>query len=59
MVAIASMGQFSDIFRSLRSKRKQHFKSATTGVATKNMRNELNRLVNSVSDPETKKVGFP
>ena len=36
--------------------RKQHFKTATTGVATKNMRNELNRLVNTVSDPNTKKV---
>ncbi|KAL7281344.1 hypothetical protein ACG7TL_004653 [Trametes sanguinea] len=33
-----------------------HFKSATTGVATKNMRNELNRLVNTVSDPETRKA---
>ncbi|PCH43933.1 UTP-glucose-1-phosphate uridylyltransferase [Wolfiporia cocos MD-104 SS10] len=33
-----------------------HFKSATTGVATKNMRNELNRLVNTVSDPTTKKA---
>lgn len=38
------------------SRRKKHFKSATTGVATKNMRNELNRLVNTVSDPTTKKV---
>ncbi|KZT04671.1 UTP--glucose-1-phosphate uridylyltransferase [Laetiporus sulphureus 93-53] len=33
-----------------------HFKSATTGVATKNMRNELNRLVNTVSDSTTKKA---
>jgi len=33
-----------------------HFKSATTGVATKSMRNELNRLVNTVSDPVTKKA---
>ncbi|EMD32141.1 hypothetical protein CERSUDRAFT_88416 [Gelatoporia subvermispora B] len=33
-----------------------HFKSATTGVAVKNMRNELNRLVNTVSDPTTKKA---
>lgn len=49
-----------DLLRSLlpsrRRKRKQHFKSATTGVATKNMRNELNRLVNTVSDPQTRKV---
>ncbi|RPD63993.1 UTP-glucose-1-phosphate uridylyltransferase [Lentinus tigrinus ALCF2SS1-6] len=49
------------IFRSLppfrrRRKRKQHFKSATTGVATKNMRNELNRLVNTVADPQTRKA---
>ncbi|VDC01631.1 unnamed protein product [Peniophora sp. CBMAI 1063] len=33
-----------------------HFKSATTGVATKAMRNELNRLVQSIPDPETKKA---
>ncbi|KAI0790628.1 UTP-glucose-1-phosphate uridylyltransferase [Abortiporus biennis] len=33
-----------------------HFKSATTGVATKTMRNDLNRLVNTVSDPATKKA---
>ncbi|KAI0074373.1 UTP-glucose-1-phosphate uridylyltransferase [Panus rudis PR-1116 ss-1] len=32
-----------------------HFKSATTGVATKNMRNELNKLVNSVKDPQKRK----
>lgn len=31
-----------------------HFKSATTGVATKTMRNELNKLVNTVSNPATK-----
>lgn len=36
--------------------RKQHFKTATTGVATKNMRNELNRLVNSVSDTKMRKA---
>lgn len=34
----------------------QHFKSATTGVATKTMRNELNRLVQTVSDPAAKRV---
>ncbi|KAI5123639.1 hypothetical protein M0805_001672 [Coniferiporia weirii] len=33
-----------------------HFKSATTGVATKTMRNELNRLVNSVTDPMSKRA---
>lgn len=35
---------------------RQHFKSATTGVATKTMRNELNRLVNTVTDHHSKKV---
>ncbi|KAI0051814.1 UTP-glucose-1-phosphate uridylyltransferase [Auriscalpium vulgare] len=34
-----------------------HFKSATTGVASKTMRNELNRLVQTVQDPAAKK-GF-
>jgi hypothetical protein len=34
----------------------KHFKSATTGVASKTMRNELNRLVQTVSDPNTKRV---
>jgi UTP--glucose-1-phosphate uridylyltransferase len=33
-----------------------HFKSATTGVATKTMRNELNQLVQTVSDPNAKRV---
>ncbi|TFY83007.1 hypothetical protein EWM64_g1008 [Hericium alpestre] len=33
-----------------------HFKSATTGVATKTMRNELNRLVQTVQDPATKRA---
>lgn len=32
------------------------FKTATTGVAAKAMRNELSSLVKSVSDPTTKKV---
>ena len=32
------------------------FKTATTGVAAKAMRNELGRLVASVQDPATKKV---
>lgn len=36
--------------------RKKHFKSATTGVATKTMRNELNRLVQTVQDPAQKRV---
>ncbi|KII92952.1 hypothetical protein PLICRDRAFT_172976 [Plicaturopsis crispa FD-325 SS-3] len=39
-----------------RVRRRKHFKSATTGVATKSMRNELNRLVNTVSDPVKKKA---
>lgn len=34
----------------------KHFKRATTGVATKTMRNELNRLVQTVSDPNAKRV---
>ena len=41
-----------------RRRRKQHFKSATTSVATKTMRNELNRLVNTVTEPATRKVSF-
>jgi len=32
------------------------FKTATTGVAAKAMRNEISRLVSSVEDPTTKKV---
>lgn len=32
------------------------FKTATTGVAAKAMRNELGRLVSSVSDQSTRKV---
>lgn len=52
--------QFHAIFSILHfPRRKKHFKSATTGVATKTMRNELNRLVNTVSDPNTKKVRVP
>lgn len=34
----------------------QDFKSATTGVAAKAMRNELNRMVANVTDPAKKKV---
>lgn len=32
------------------------FKTATTGVAAKAMRNELSNLVRSVTDPETKRA---
>lgn len=32
------------------------FKTATTGVAAKAMRNEISRLVSTVDDPQTKKV---
>ena len=32
------------------------FKTATTGVAAKAMRNELSNLVNTVKDPQTKRV---
>jgi hypothetical protein len=35
------------------------FKSATSGVHTKTMRNEINRLVNTVPDPLAKKVRIP
>ena len=34
------------------------FKTATTGVAAKSMRNELSRLVSTIEDPATKKVHF-
>jgi hypothetical protein len=37
----------------------QDFRSATTGVAAKTMRNELNNMVNGVTDPSKKKVCFP
>jgi UTP--glucose-1-phosphate uridylyltransferase len=32
------------------------FKTATTGVAAKSMRNEISHLVGTVDDPQTKKV---
>ncbi len=35
---------------------KQDFKSATTGVAAKAMRNELNALVSGIDDPAVRKV---
>ena len=61
MAAALFLTIYHAFFRSLlryprRRKPKQHFKSATTGVATKNMRNEIMRLVNTVSDPVTRKV---
>ena len=34
----------------------QDFKSATSGVHAKTMRNELNKLVGTVQDPGTRKV---
>lgn len=34
------------------------FKTATTGVAAKSMRNELSRLVSTIDDPVAKKVHF-
>lgn len=37
----------------------QDFKSATTGVSAKAMRNELNRMVQGVEDPAKKKVSKP
>ena len=47
----------SDSF-SARTRAESHidFKTATTGVAAKAMRNEISNLVKSVSDPETKKA---
>ena len=40
----------------LRGQSQLDFKTATTGVAAKAMRNEISNLVRSVSDPQTKKV---
>ncbi|EKM54584.1 uncharacterized protein PHACADRAFT_258540, partial [Phanerochaete carnosa HHB-10118-sp] len=40
----------------LRGQSQMDFKTATTGVAAKAMRNELSNLVKSVSDPATKKA---
>ena len=40
----------------LRGQSQMDFKTATTGVAAKAMRNELSNLVRSVSDPETKRA---
>lgn len=34
----------------------QDFKSATTGVAAKAMRNELNKMVAAIEDPVARKV---
>ena len=36
--------------------RLKDFKSATSGVHTKTMRNELNKLVGTVQDPKTQRV---
>ena len=43
----------------LRGQSQLDFKTATTGVAAKAMRNELSNLVKSVSDAQTKKVRYP
>ena len=40
----------------LRGQSQMDFKTATTGVAAKAMRNEISNLVKTVSDPATKKV---
>lgn len=40
----------------LRGQSQLDFKTATTGVAAKAMRNEISNLVKSVSDPQTKKA---
>lgn len=34
----------------------QDFRSASTGVAAKQMRNEINKLIESVADPEEKRA---
>lgn len=34
----------------------QDFRSASTGVAAKQMRNEINKLIESVQDPEEKRA---
>ena len=47
---------FLNVTRLIKYRILQHFKTATTGVATKNMRNELNRLVNTIEDPQEKKA---
>ena len=49
----------STIFYGATPAHTQDFKSATTGVAAKTMRNELNNMVNGVTDPEKKKVRHP
>ena len=40
----------------LRGQSQMDFKTATTGVVAKAMRNELSRLVSTVEDPQSKKV---
>ncbi|KAJ7446197.1 UTP-glucose-1-phosphate uridylyltransferase [Mycena galericulata] len=43
------------LFKSRRFYRRKNFRSPTTSVATKSMRNELNLLVQTISDPAAKK----
>jgi hypothetical protein len=54
-VARSPLSPFTE-YHTLLPRTEQHFKSATTGVASKTMRNELNRLVQTVSDPAAKRV---
>jgi hypothetical protein len=43
-------------FRRAHRRATQRFKRLTTRLNSKSMRNEINRLVNTVSDPAAKKV---
>lgn len=43
-------------FRRFRRRAAQRFASYTSGPATKAMRNEINKLVDSISDPTAQKV---
>jgi hypothetical protein len=56
----ASLMPRSDSFNArVRGSSHIDFKTATTGVAAKSMRNELSKLVGTVEDPQTKKVRAP
>lgn len=56
-MSVDSLMPKSDSFNArMRGSSHIDFKTATTGVAAKAMRNELSNLVRSVSDPETKRA---
>lgn len=48
--------QHSPHFRRFRRRAAQRFASYTSGPATKAMRNEINKLIDSISDPTAQKV---